>query len=119
MIEVMIRLEKKIADDLAIDASDRGISVQELIRDILGEYAVTHIRLPEKMSAAMKSALGELEDLFEQLGKKMLKSRASSGALQCKNCTMKLTEKDVDNGKCGSCGAPLKEALSEDKKDEG
>jgi len=107
MKEVMIRIEDSIAEALAKDARDRGITVPELLRGILGDYVVTHLMVVEKLTTVLHASLRELDEVFAGLEKKMLKMRAADGALTCKDCTMRLTEKDVDNGKCGSCGAPI------------
>ncbi len=113
MKEVMIRIDDSIATALAKDAQDRGITVPELLRGILGEYVVTHLRLLEKVSDMMKRSLEDLDDFFSNLDKKMLRLKARDGALKCKDCTMQLTEKDVDSGKCSACGAPIPGMLGE------
>jgi len=115
MKEITIRVEDNIAEALTKDAHDRGLTILELVKSIIGEYVSTHLMLVDKLSSMMKTSLGELDDVFDRLEKKMLKMKASSGVLTCKNCTMRLTEKDVEDGKCSSCGALLKTALGENE----
>ncbi|KKM80220.1 hypothetical protein LCGC14_1342030 [marine sediment metagenome] len=52
-----------------------------------------------------------MKDRMTKLITENLKKKVRAGEVKCENCTMKLTEKDIDNEKCGSCGAPLLEAL--------
>ncbi len=117
MKEVMIRIEDRISEALAKDAQDRGVPMAELLRGVIGDYVSTHLMLAEKLASILHSSLKDLDKVFEGLERKMLKMRARDGALTCKDCTMRLTEKDVDNRKCGSCGAPLGEFLGEREED--
>lgn len=107
MKEMVVRVEESIAKSLLEDASERGLSIAELVRGILGEYVITHVKLADKISTMLEASLNGMDKMFEGLDKKIMKMKASQGALSCKNCTMRLTEKDVDEGKCGSCGAPI------------
>jgi len=48
-----------------------------------------------------------LPGFLKGIDKDMMKMRAREGSLSCKNCTMKLTESDVEAGECSSCHAPI------------
>ncbi len=126
MKEVVVRLADNIAGQLARDARDKGISSEELIKYILGSYAnesrrETEQSMPSLIGVLMSSSLRNLGDpsskLSAEIGKELLKHQARAGALSCKRCTMKLTEQDVDNDKCGACDVPLKIALGAEEQE--
>ena len=117
MKEIALRLVDGIADYISNDAKEMGLTSEELVKYIVGTYVQCEKR--EAKLATPRMVVGiEIDKLMEevkgdlnQFAKGLLKRRAATGDLKCKNCTMSLTEQDVDDDKCNTCGAPLKEAL--------
>lgn len=117
MKELTLRLADEIADFIAKDAKEIGLTSEEHIKNIVGVY----VQYEKRCAACSHSGtiIGlNLGGIIEQLRggvsahlKSFLKSKASAGDLSCNNCTMKLTEQDIDNGKCGVCDKPLEEIL--------
>ncbi len=107
MKEIVIQLEDCIAVSLGKDAKKRGLTSSELIKYILGDYAIEHVDEIEEATKATHKMLVELAAFTQVMDSKMLKMRANAGALSCKDCTMKLTEEDVQKGICGACGATI------------
>lgn len=121
MKEINLKLVDKIADYISKDAEEMGLTSEELLKYVVGSYVQESKRkgiptleemsaLPLSLGSAMTKALGSLDNLR----KEYLKQQAREGALSCKNCTMKLTEQNVDDNKCGSCGASIREIPKED-----
>ncbi len=117
MKEITLRLVDEIADFITNDAKEMGLTSEELVKFIVGMY-VQHEK-HKKRSSAMGMMIGiDAGQLMEEVkgdmgrsAKEFLKRKAAAGDLKCKNCTMALTEQDIDNKKCGTCDAPLTEAL--------
>jgi len=118
MKELTLRLVDDIADFIAKEAIEIGITSEELIRFMVGVHVQSEKQdIKRKTPQAVvgidiNKLLNELKGGFLKFSKEHLKDRARAGELSCKNCTMKLTEQDIDNGECGSCNAPLKDALN-------
>lgn len=122
MKEITIKLADKIADYVARDADSMGITSEDLIKFIIGAYVQAEIMensmlqhrgiaIPINIGEILDRVFGSLDERLKSMVTGGLKKAAEEGALSCKNCTMKLTPEDIDAGKCGSCGATLKEAL--------
>lgn len=118
MKEITLQVEDKIADAVSGNAKERGMSTPELLKYIIGEYVVRNINMINQMIEASRQITGEMEDFVNTLDKKLLKARASGGGLSCHNCTMKISEDDVEKGVCSACGAPIKELPTEDDKEQ-
>ena len=124
MKEITLRLHDDIASYIEEDSKQMGITSEELIKHMVGSYVQSdkrHVQtsmlgvgLMDKdvFRRALHSALDELDGALKDVSKKVLKRRAQDGALSCKNCTMKLTEEDVDKGECGACHTPLGDTLT-------
>ena len=107
MKEILLRLADEIADYLSNDARGLGITSEDLIGYIVGTYVQDGMRMHVSTAPLMYIMKGNMSKLIRE----GLKRRVRAGEVKCENCTMKLTEKDIDDEKCGSCGAPLREAL--------
>lgn len=105
MKEIDLKLVDEIADFISGDAKEKGLTSEELIRYIVGTY-VQRMR-----GVGFDKFIDGMKDRMTKLITENLKKKVRAGEVKCENCTMKLTEKDIDNEKCGSCGAPLLEAL--------
>lgn len=119
MKEINIRLTDDIANYIAKDAKEIGLTSEELVKFIVGAWVQGEMR-ERKASSAIAipfnvEGLGEsFRKVFDEMkedAKEHLKKLAGEGAISCKNCTMKIKPEDVDAGKCGACGVPLKQAL--------
>ncbi len=126
MKELTVKVTEDIAKCIACDAKEKGLNSEELIKYILGGYVQEVIRCSRAEQrgisgiAIAEGMSGLLEKLFtgpQGIKTDLLKHQADQGALSCKLCTMKMSSADIDNGKCGACGAPLKNALG--NKEEG
>lgn len=127
MKEITVQLDNKIADLLAHEASERGLSSAEFIKYILGTVCrdiyshsnailfPTEDEIADKFREFVKKASAAASDpsLLEELKKPALMQMARDGALQCKNCTMKISPDDLEKGACGSCNAPLEGMFKE------
>ena len=117
MKEIALRLTDDIAEFITKEAQEMGITSEELMKYIIGSYVQSErrdIRPHVSAGIIMGDSAGFLKNIFgdiDGLIRKNLIEKAKTGDLTCKNCTMKLSEQDIDNGRCSTCGAPLTEAL--------
>ncbi len=119
MKDITVHLADEILTFMEQEAKELGVHSADLIRYIVGTYVQERRIFKQAMMPTgiivgkppgfLKDMLKDAENLFVQ----RLKEKAKAGELACKNCTMKFTEQDIDDGKCGACNAPLKDALSE------
>lgn len=117
MKEITLRLVDGIADFISNDAKEMGLTSEELVKYIVGLYvqsekqdaklATPRMVVGIDIDEFMEAAKGDLNKIVRGL----LKKKAATGDLKCKNCTMSLTENDIDNDKCSVCGASLRVAL--------
>lgn len=115
MREIIIRVEDDTASTLSKDAKERGLTSEELCKYILGSHVKNHLGdAKARIQAILEEADQTFKGLEERVAKSvanigtlLLKARARDGALTCKNCTIRLSEEDVESGKCGACGAPI------------
>lgn len=110
MKETTIKLADEIADFIENEAKEMGVSAADLIRFIIGSYVQGERRASQPYGGVVISMKGMFDSL-EHYMKGAIRERAKEGKLSCKDCTMKISEKDIDDGKCSSCGASLKEML--------
>ncbi len=109
MKEIIVRLADHVADYIKKDAEEKGITSEESIRHLVGAW-VQHGKgcgmsgIGINLSDAMSSIMNNYKNEY-------LKAKARDGALSCKNCTMRLTENDIDAGKCSACDATLDKAI--------
>ncbi len=134
MKEITIKLADNVADIIGTAAKEKGLTSEEFIKYNLGSLAknlkceecpgdahVGRLSLfPSKQTilASLDEFMSTMNDpaTIERFYKPALKHQAAEGALSCKNCTMKLTEADVDKGECRSCGVTLVGMFSRDSK---
>ena len=117
MKEVTLKLVDEIADYISSNAKELGLTSEELVKFIVGSYVQDEKRHARRSTP--RAIVGiDIDNLMEgmkgdmdKVAKELFKKRIREGDLSCKNCTMKLTEQAIDDGKCNSCGAPLKDAL--------
>lgn len=120
MKEITLKLADDIAEFITTEAQEMGITSNELIRYIVGGYVQGEraaARPHTSTGIIMGDPMGFLKHIFGDLNSlvtESLKGKAKAGELTCKNCTMKLTEQDITDGKCNTCGAPLKDALGQE-----
>ena len=121
MKAITVKLADEVAGAIARDAKAKGLTSEELCKYILGLYAQENLA---SFSEQLEVMFVEAEEYFGKLRERyfnkfrdnrltLLKGHARQGALSCKNCTIKLSEQDIDDGKCGACGVPLATALGE------
>ena len=117
MKEVILKLVDEIADYISGDAKELGLTSEELVKFIVGSYVqdekrhARHLTPRTIVGINIEKLMEEVKGDMDKVAKELLKKRIQEGSLSCKNCTMKLTEQAIDDGKCNSCGAPLKDAL--------
>lgn len=121
MKEITLKLTDPVAEFVSRDAKEMGLTSEELIRYLVGSYVQEEARTRQYKTfpgssgiiGIISKGLPEflsgrgLPEFLKGIDKDMMKIRAREGSLSCRNCTMKLTESDVEAGECGSCHAPL------------
>ena len=104
-----LELDKNIYEKLETTATERGVTVKELIRWIIGDYIQysqrsTKIALPVPVRPS--PAEQETAKMLKLSGI-LMRGLINQGSIKCPNCTLKLTIEAFDNGKCSSCGAEI------------
>lgn len=102
-------LNDSIYENLETTATERGITVGELIRWVIGDY-IQYSRPPTGIAfpAPLPPSPMEQENAkVMKLSGLLMKSMINQGTIKCSNCTLALTVEDFDNGKCSRCGAKI------------
>lgn len=108
-MNISLTLNDSICEKLETTATERGITLKELIRWVLGDY-IRYSQVSKQISLPVPIRRNPAEQETTKLIKVsefLIKSIIKSGALKCSNCTLALTTAAFDNGKCSSCGAEL------------
>ena len=101
-MNINIDLHQKIYDQLITEAEEKGLTVEECIRVILGEY-ISFSR-PRLMALP---PMPPMVDKFSRLADLMISKMTASGDFKCSNCTMPLNSEALEKGECQSCGYKL------------
>jgi len=105
---INLELADAIYDNLFDESGERGLTPEELVRWILGDYA--RYRQGPTMRAlpipSISPIVSETEKLMKLSGM-FMKSMISQGGIKCSNCTMPLSAEDIEEGKCSKCGAEI------------
>lgn len=103
-----LELNDDIYDKLDSVSNEKGITIKELIRWVIGDYI--QYNLPRHISypVPITPSPAEQENAkVMKLSGLLMKSMINQGAIKCSNCTLALTVEDFDKGKCSSCGAEI------------
>ena len=105
-----LELSDSIYEQLNNEANQRGVTISEIIRWIIGDYIKyatpsfgTRIALPSLQTIPPFNPL----DKFTKLAELALKMQMKSGLCKCSDCTMPLSWEAIQNGKCQNCGAEI------------
>lgn len=103
-----LELNDDIYKSLETAANERGITVKELIRWVVGDY-IRYSQPPTMRALPMPlPSPVELETTkMIKLSGLLLKAMLNQGALKCPNCTMPLGLENLEQGKCSKCGAEI------------
>jgi len=120
MADFTVTLDDKIQQVLALEAERRGMLTHELVRWVLGSWAIGELQQSFAMPKPiyMPSLGGESRGPVnfpvidpsqgvQQVGKLMRLGAAMMGSLTCQRCTQKLSMGDVERGSCAHCEAPI------------
>lgn len=107
-----LELNDDIYKSLETVADERGITVKELLRWVVGDYIrysqpTTLRALPMPLPMPVESETNKMV----KLAGVFLKSMMNRGDIKCSNCTMPLTVEDYEQGKCSKCGAEIQQAF--------
>ncbi len=116
-MEVIVNLAQNIYNQLVTDAESKGLTIEELIKMILGGYAnyVNPKPIPpipfHNLTFPDMPDMQSITDKLTRMGyivlNIVLKQLASTGALKCSECTLTLTSEALEKGECNNCRARL------------
>lgn len=95
-----LELDDKIYGTLEILANERGISIKELIRWVIGDY----VRISQ---GPVPYAFQDETQKMMKLSNLLTKGLINQGILRCSNCTQPLSLEDLEQGKCSKCGIDI------------
>ncbi len=100
-----LELNDTVYENLVTAAGERGITVKELVRWIVGDYnrysqGPTSVRMAPP---SINPIVSETEKLLKLSGM-FMKNIIKQGGIKCPNCTMPLSLEDIEEGKCSKCG---------------
>ncbi|MCJ7760874.1 hypothetical protein MUP59_07025 [Candidatus Bathyarchaeota archaeon] len=108
MKEISIKLFDSIANKVANESKQRGLTSEELIRYIVGTWLKEEdIRQYGPMAGIFPSLTSGISDAVRDAAKSQMRLQASRGELKCSNCTMPLSAEDVERGTCHLCNGPI------------
>ncbi len=103
-----LELTAEIYGNLVTESDERGITIEELVRWIIGDYA-RYRQGPPAVRMALPSInpmAAETEKILKLSGV-FMKSMINQGGIKCSNCTMPLSVEDIEAGKCSKCEAEI------------
>ena len=99
-----------IYDKLESTAKERGITIKELIRWIIGDYTKWFVpptlTLRGPVPLPPNPAEQETAEVMKLSGL-MIKAMINQGHIKCPDCTMALDVDALTRGKCSNCGAEI------------
>lgn len=102
-MKVEIGLDPKIYEVALEDSESRGITLEELVRWIIGDY-YRHLVVVGRTAPSPRAL-----DIMDKVAKLMSGILINQGIFRCNSCAMPLDAEAIRTGKC-SCGAEI-EAL--------
>ncbi len=106
-----LELNDAIYNALETNAIERGITVKELIRWIVGDYMRFSQGPPSVRMALPISPFPGSEDKEQakilKLSGFLMKSMIKQGGIKCSTCTMPLDVEELEAGKCSKCQAEI------------
>ncbi len=109
MTEITVNLHQNIYDQLLEEAERKGLTVEELIKAILGEHisylSPRPIALP--MVSPVQPTMDKAMDKVIRIANLIINRMSSQGMLKCPTCTMPINSDDLEKGECSSCGYKL------------
>lgn len=110
MIIEKLDLADRVYSSLEGEAVERGITVEELIRWVLGDHTRynlgTTILRPLSTSFPQSQEESEGKEVLKLSGM-FMKAMINRGAITCRECTQPLNLEEIENGKCSKCGAEI------------
>ena len=114
MKEISIKFVETIANQIASESKQRGLTSEELIKYIVGSWLKEeNMHQYGPMAGIASNISSSFSDAIQDNAKHQMKALASRGELKCKNCTMPLSVEDVDKGVCHLCNGPINMPNSE------
>ncbi len=99
-----LELNDDIYGDLVTESAERGITVEELVRWVVGDYArYRQSPPPVRMALPHINPMASQTEELLKLSAMFMKSQIKNGAVKCSNCTMPLSVEDIEEGKCSKC----------------
>lgn len=103
-----LELDDEIYNKLDSMSNEKGITVKELIRWVIGDYI--QYNLPRHISYPVPITPSPVEQgtaKVMKLSELLIKGMINQGAIKCHNCTLALTLADLEQGKCSNCEAEI------------
>ena len=97
---INIDLHQSIYEHLLTEAKEKGLSIEELIRVMLGEHIA--LTRPRVVFPAVQS-MRPMTDKIHKMTNLLINTMFGSGALKCPNCTMPLGSVELEKGECSKC----------------
>ena len=109
--KIQIELDTKIKEHLAQYGEDRGWTLEETIRYILGKYVVEYTAVVPMMSNRGFLTPPQLqgpekgpESWIDNYLTKFSTMIGSMGLAKCRKCLQLLSGDDINRGECSNCG---------------
>ena len=102
---VNIDLHQNIYDQLFTEAESKGLTVEEIIKVILGEHI--SFSSHKRFIVPTLPPIPPIMDKFARLANLIMNQMSATGALKCPNCTMPLNSEALETGVCNTCGTKL------------
>lgn len=99
---INIDLHQKIYDQLSTEAEDKGLTIEEHIRVILGEHI--GFSKPRIMALPSLPPMQPTMDKITRMANLIVNQMSSQGMLKCPICTMPISSDELEKGECSSCG---------------
>ena len=111
MSDFEMSIDVGVKQALAEEAKQRGVTLDELMRWVLGDWvassSVRRFMPPAAIAPSIPTELSIAPGYMDQLAIVVRMGAAASGSLACAECTQRLTVGDVRRGHCGKCQAAI------------
>lgn len=103
---ITIGLHQNIYEQLASEAESKGLTVEEIIKVVLGDH-VSYMNPRPIPVSSLSFPIQNNMDKMSRMSKLLADTMVAQGLFKCPNCTMPLNSEALESGICNNCETKL------------